>query len=96
MTQECLLTIYQLETVPVVINLMPEKFDDFKYVLLGTCEITNIMFPITIRSRAPQVIVEVFIQRIICIFGPPKLSMVDKDSTFTGEINQLILYSISC
>ena len=39
---------------------------------------------------------EALIHRVICIFGLPKLLIVDKDSAFTREVIQFILRVINC
>ena len=50
----------------------------------------------TIKSRMAQVITEALTYRVICIFSPTKLLILDKDSAFTGDIIHLILQAINC
>ena len=68
------------------IKFMPEGFDDFKYLLVATHEITNFILAIPIKTKAAQVLGEAFIHIVIYIFGSPKLLMVDKDSAYTGDV----------
>ena len=42
-------------------NLYAKNFDDFKYLLVPTCEIINFVLVIPIKSRATQVIAEALI-----------------------------------
>ena len=74
---------------------MPEGFDYFKTNLLATCEITNPIIAIPVKTRATQVVAEVLPHRVICIFGLPKLLRFDKHSIFTEKVNTFILRTIN-
>ena len=51
---------------------MPQGFDEFKYLLVKICEITNFVLEIAIKSRMAQVIAGALIHRVIGIFHPAK------------------------
>ena len=62
----------------VNIECMQKGFDDFKYLLVATCEISNFVLAIPIKTSALQVVAETNIHRVICIFVTQKLLMVEK------------------
>ena len=55
---------------------MPKGFDDLKYPLVATCEITNFGLQYPIKSRAAQVIPEALFQRVVYICGLQELLIV--------------------
>ena len=46
---------------------MQKGSNDFKYLLLATCEITNFVLAIPIKTRVDNVIAKALIHRVICI-----------------------------
>ena len=60
-------------SLPVDIKIMPIGFDDFKYLLVAICEITNLVLVIPIQTEAAKDITETLIHRVICPCGPPFL-----------------------
>ena len=55
----------------------------------------NFILVISIKTRVVQIVAEAMINKPICIFGPPKLLMLDKDSAFTGKVIQFILRALN-
>ena len=78
------------------IKYMPEGFAGFKFLLVVTCEHTNFTMAIPLTDRKAQPIAEALIHRVISIFGPPKLLIVDQDAALTGVIIKLILKALLC
>ena len=74
------------------IKFMPQGFDNFKYLLVIMCEITNFVLAITIKSRVVQVLAETSIHRVKCMCSLPKLLIVDIEFNFI----QFILRVINC
>ena len=74
---------------------MSKGFEDFECILVTTCEITNFVLVIPIKVRKVQAITEALIHRDMCIFGLPKLLIVNKDSALMEGI-QFILLTINC
>ena len=71
-----------MECLSVDMKFMPNGLDDFKHLLVATSEITNFLFAIPIKSKATKVIADELSHRVICIFSPTKLLLIDKDSAF--------------
>ena len=80
-----------MESLSVVIKCMLKAFDCFKYMLVAAYEKMNFELAISIKTRVTQVIAEALIYKFICIFGPSRLLIEEKDSAFTGEVIQFIL-----
>ena len=85
-----------MESLSVATKFLPEEFDSFQYLLVAKFEVTNFFLAIQIQSRTVQVITEALIHRIICLVGPSKFLIVDKDSKFTQENIQFILQAVNC
>ena len=63
-----------LEHLSCDIKYMPKTvFDMFKFILVATCEYTNIVFAKPLKEITSIAISNALLHRIICIFGPPKL-----------------------
>ena len=75
---------------------MVKGFDDSKYLLVASCETTNCFIAIPIKERTSEVIAEALVYIMICIFGTSKLLIVEKASSFGGEMIQFILRDIKC
>ena len=54
-----------INSLSVDINFIPKVFDDFKYLLAATCEITSFVLAIPNKSSAAQVLSEALIHRVI-------------------------------
>ena len=65
------------------IKCMLMAFDDVKYLLVASCEIANFVPTNPIKIRL--VVADVLIHKVICIFGTPKLLIVEKDFVFTAK-----------
>ena len=75
---------------------MPKGFDNFKFLLIVTCEYTNFIITIPLRDTQAKTIAETLIHRVITIFGIPDLLIVDKDRALTGQIINLLLQALQC
>ena len=73
-----------MEKVSAYIEYMTQSVDRFKYLTRATYNKTNFVFAILLKMRHADVISS-FTQRLTCIFGPPKLLIVDKDIAFRGK-----------
>ena len=51
------------------ITIMPKDFDDFKYLLVATCETTYFVLVVPIKTRAGSVTADNFIHRFINILA---------------------------
>ena len=69
-----------MDRLSVDTKYMPRGFEDFRYMLVPTCEITSFILAIPVKTGAAQGIVDT----LSCMhFGSPKPLIVDKDSAFT-------------
>ena len=59
-----------MENMSVYIKFIPKGLDNFKYLLVATCEITNLVLAIWIKLKAAQVVVQALIHRPIYILVP--------------------------
>ena len=88
---------YSLMTIlSVDINFMRKGFDYFIYFLDALYKIINFILVIPMKSRTVNIIAKVLIHRVLCIIGPPKLQIVNKDLGLTGETIKFILQGINC
>ena len=85
-----------LEHVAVDIKYMPDGFDNFKYIVLTTCEHTNFVFAIHTKERDAQSISDTLIHRVFTISGPLQFLSVDKDKALTGQVISTLLQSMNC
>ena len=73
------------------IKYIPKGFDNFKFLLIVTCEYTNFVITIPLKDTQARTIAEALIHRVITIFGIPDLLIVEKDRALTGQITNLLL-----
>ena len=85
-----------LEHLAVNVKYMPEGFDDFKFIVMITCEQTNFVFTIPTKERTACAVADALIHRVFAISGPPQFLSVDKDNALTGNVIQLLLTSLNC
>ena len=85
-----------LEHLAVDIKYMPYGFDNFRYIVLTTCEYTNFVFAVPTKERDAQAILDTLIHRIFTISGPPQFLSVDKDNALTGMVITTLLRSMNC
>ena len=85
-----------LEHLVVDIKYMPDGFDNFKYIVITTCEHTNFVFAIPTKERDAQSVSDALIQRVFTISGPPQFLSVDKDKALTGQVISTLLQSMNC
>ena len=78
------------------IKYMPDGFANYRFLLVTTCEHTNFTMAIPLQERNAQAIAEALIHRVISIFGPPKLLIVDQDKAFTSKVIVGILQALQC
>ena len=75
---------------------MPIAFGGYQYLLLITCNQTNLTIVTPLRSRDAQTVAEVLIYRVIYLFGPPRQIICDEAAEFTSHIVQAILHMLNC
>ena len=75
---------------------MPDRFDNFKYIELTTCEHTNFIFAIPTKERDAWSISDVLIHWVFTISGPPQFLSVDKDRALTRQVITTLLQSMNC
>ena len=82
-------TYYLMTYFSADIKYMPKGFDNFKFLLIVTCEHTNFVIAIPLTDTKAKTIAEALKHRVITIFGIPDLLIVDKDRTLTGQMINL-------
>ena len=87
---------YPMTQLSADIKYMPKGFDNFKFLLINTCEYTNFVISIPLKDTQARTIAEALIHRVITIFGMPNLLIVDKDRALTGQIINLLLQALQC
>jgi hypothetical protein len=85
-----------MQHVSADIKYMPNGFDDYKFMLVCTCELTNFVIAVPLKRIDAPSVAEALIHRLICVFGPPKRLIVDKDKALSGKIVQYILDALKC
>ena len=68
------------------IKYMPLGFDDYKYLLVVTCEITNYVRALPMKSRDAKTIAELLYHKVYTIFDGFKELIVDEDRALTGTV----------
>ena len=71
----------------VDIKYMPDRFDNFKYIVLTTCEHTNFVFTIPTKERDARSVSDALIHRVFTISGPPQFLSVNKRQSFNRTGN---------
>ena len=85
-----------MESLLIDIRYMLKGFNDLKFLLGDTCQITKFILAIPIYNQVANVVDEALIHRDICIFCASKLLIVHKDSTSMGEMILFILRANGC
>ena len=85
-----------LEHLAVDIKYMPDGFDNFKYIVLTTCEHTNFVFAIPTKERDAWSISDALIHQVFTISGPLQFLSVDKDRALTEQVITALLQSMNC
>ena len=85
-----------LEHLAIDIKYMPDGFDNFKFIVLTTCEHTKFVFAILTKERDAQSVSDALIHRVFTISGPPQFLSVDKDRALTGQVISTLLQSMNC
>ena len=85
-----------LENLAADIKYMPQGFDDYKFLLIATCEQTNFTVAIPLKERNAETIAEALVHRVFCIVGPPRNLSVDKDAALTGVVIRMVLEALEC
>ena len=89
-------TYYPMTQLSAGIKYMPEGFDNFKFLLIITCEYRNFVIAIPLKDTQARTIAEALIHRVITIFSMPNLLIVNKDRALTGQIINLLLQALQC
>ena len=84
-----------LEHLAVDIKYMPDGFDNFKFIVLTTCEHTNFVFAILTKERDARSVSDALIHRVFTISGQPQFLLVDKDRALTGQVISTLLQSMN-
>ena len=85
-----------MEHLSVDVKYMPQGFDNYKFLLMITCEQTNFVFAVPTKTRDAKTIAEALIHRVFTVTGPPRYLSVDKDSALTGEVIKMVLAGLEC
>ena len=89
-------TYYAITWLSADIKYMPKGFYNLKFLLIITCQYTNLVIAIPLRDTQARTIAEALIHRVITIFGIPDLLIVDKDRALTGQVINLLLQALQC
>ena len=68
------------------IKNMPESSDEYQYILICTCDITNYVVAIPLKELTTARVFEAIFQRIICVFNKPTQIVCDQASIFTSKL----------
>ena len=81
-----------MQDLSIDIKHMPMAFGGYQYLLVITCDQTDFTIVTPLRSRDAQSVAEVFIYRVIYLFGPPRQIICNEAAEFTSHIVQAILH----
>ena len=87
---------YPVTHLSADIKYMPLGFDNFKYLMVVTCEYTNFVIAIALKDIQASTVADTLIHRVITIFRIPDMLIVDKDRVLTGQVINLLLQAIQC
>ena len=87
---------YPMSRLSADVKYMSEGIDDFKYLLVVTCEYTNFVVAILLKDIQAKTIAEGLIPRFITIFGIPNMLIVEKDRALRGQVINLLLNALQC
>ena len=85
-----------MQDLSIDIKHMLMPFGGYQYLLVITCDQTNLTIVSPLRSRDVQSVSEALIYRVIYLFGPPRQIICDKAAQFTSHIAQAILHLLNC
>ena len=85
-----------MQDLSIDIKHMPMAFGGYQYLLVITCDQTNLTIVTPLRSRDAQTVAKALIYRVIYLFGPPRQIICDEAAEFTSHIVQAILHMLNC
>ena len=85
-----------MQDLYINIKQMPMAFGGYHYLLMITCDQTNLTIVIPLRSRDVQSVAKALIYRVIYLFGPPRQIICNEAAKFTSHIVQAILHMLNC
>ena len=72
-----------MQDLSINIKHMPMAFGGYQYLLVITCDQTNLTIFTPLRCRDVQSVAKALIYRVIYLFGPPRQIICDKAAEFT-------------
>ena len=85
-----------IQDLSIDIKHMPITFGGYQYLLVITCDQTNLTVVTPLRSKDAQSVAEALIYRVIYLYGPPRQIICDEAAEFTSHIVQAILQMLNC
>ena len=75
---------------------MPKGFLNYEHLLIATCEKTNFVYAIPLKTKKTQTIADALIHRVFLLIGPPTKLSIDQDSALTSQVITEVLRSLEC
>ena len=85
-----------MQDLSIDIKHMSIAFSRYRYLLVITCNQTNLTIVTPLRNRDAKSVAEALIYRVIYLFGPPRQIICNEATEFTSHIVQAILHMLNC
>ena len=84
------------ENLAINLKSMPKGFLNYEHLLIATCEKTNFVYAIPLKTKKTQTIADALIHRVFLLTGPPTKLSIDQDSALTSQVITEVLRSFEC
>ena len=84
-----------LSRLSLDLKSMPYSKMGYDQILVCTCEVTNYVMAFPIPNGRSETIAEVIFNRIVCVFGTPKVIISDEGSALTSELMKQYYHTLN-
>ena len=84
-----------MSRISMDLKTMPYSNMGYQHILLCTCEVTNYVMGYALPNGQASTIADVLFNRLICIFGTPKVIICDEASALNSELMLMYLHALN-
>ena len=84
-----------MSRISLDLKTMPYSKMGYQHILLCTCEVTNYVVGIPLPNGRAETIANALFNRIVCIFGSPKVIICDEASALTSELMKMYYHALN-
>ena len=84
-----------MSRISLDLKTMPYSQMGYQHILLCTCEVTNYVVGIPLPNGRAETIANALFNRVVCIFGSPKVVICDEASALTSELMTMYYHALN-